>query len=110
MRGNPEAVFEATGFEAVGEDSGRLRGTLTLLGQTRPVELAVTLNKSAVYPFPLGLARYTLGLSASTTLRRSDWGMDYAVANGLVGGVIKVGADGRLDERVTRHRPCPPGR
>jgi len=86
----PEAVFEATGFEAAGEDAGRLRGTLTLLGQTRPVELAVTLNKSAVYPFPPGVARYTLGLSASTTLRRSDWGMDYAVADGLVGDEVHV--------------------
>lgn len=90
VKSHPEAVFEATGFEAVDEDTGRLRGTLTLLGQTRPVELAVTLNKSAVYPFPLGLARYTLGLSASTTLRRSDWGMDYAVANGLVGDEVHM--------------------
>jgi polyisoprenoid-binding protein YceI len=72
----PEAVFVA--------------GGLTLLGQTRPVALAVRLNKAADYPFPLGLARYTLGISASTTLRRSEWGMDYAVANGLVGDEVHM--------------------
>jgi len=60
------------------------------LGQTRPVELAVRLNKSAVYPFPIGLAKYTLGISATATLRRSDWGMDYAVANGLVGDEVHM--------------------
>jgi polyisoprenoid-binding protein YceI len=90
VKSHPEAVFEATGYEASGEGKGRLRGTLTLLGQSRPVELAVTLNKSAVYPFPPGLARHTLGISASTTLRRSDWGMDYAVANGLVGDEVHM--------------------
>lgn len=86
----PEAVFEARDL-ALGEDGkGTLNGTLTLLGQTRPVTLAVSLNKAATYPFPIGLARYTLGISASTTLKRSDWGMDYAVANGLVGDEVHL--------------------
>jgi len=90
VRAHPEAVFEATGYEAAPDGTGRLRGNLTLLGQTRPVELAVRLNKSAVYPFPPGLAKHTLGISATTTLRRSDWGMDYAVANGLVGDEVHM--------------------
>ncbi len=87
---HPEAVFEAIALELGADGKGRLRGTLTLRGQTRPVEFAVSLNKAATYPFPIGLARYTLGISASTTLRRSEWGMDYAVANGLVGDEVRL--------------------
>lgn len=90
VENHPEAIFEATGLELGEDGKGTLRGTLMLLGQTRPVELAVSLNKAATYPFPIGLARYTLGISASTTLRRSEWGMDYAVANGLVGDEVQL--------------------
>ena len=61
-------------------------GNLTLLGQTHRVELAVTLNKRAEYPF--GHGRETLGISARTTLLRSQWGMDYGVADGLVGDEV----------------------
>jgi polyisoprenoid-binding protein YceI len=87
---HPEAVFVAGGLTLDENGTGTLTGNLTLLGKTRPVELAVRLNKAADYPFPLGLARYTLGISASTTLRRSDWGMDYAIANGLVGDEVHM--------------------
>lgn len=86
----PEAVFEAKELTLAEDGKGTLQGSLTLLGQTRPVTLAVSLNKAATYPFPIGLARYTLGISASTTLKRSDWGMDYAVANGLVGDEVHL--------------------
>jgi len=90
VEAHPEAVFEANGLTLDEDGQGTLKGRLTLLGQTRPVELEVRLNKAADYPFPLGLARYTLGISASTTLRRSEWGMDYAVANGLVGDEVHM--------------------
>lgn len=90
VEAHPEAVFEANGLTLDKDGKGTLKGRLTLLGQTRPVELDVRLNKAADYPFPLGLARYTLGISASTTLRRSEWGMEYAVANGLVGDEVHM--------------------
>lgn len=85
VRRNPTIVFEATGFMPNGEnpDTGILRGNLTLLGETHPVELDVTINKHAEYPF--GHGRDTLGISASTTIQRSRWGMDYGVSNALVG-------------------------
>ncbi len=73
----PEITFEVTDFETTGERTGNLTGDLTLLGQTRPVTLDVTLNKAADYP--IGHKEYTLGISASTTIKRSDWGMTYAL-------------------------------
>lgn len=87
---HPEIVFEATGFESVMENGGRLdgrlSGKLTLLGQTHSVTLEVSLNKAATYPF--GHRKHTLGISARTTLQRSQWGMSYGVKNGMVGDEV----------------------
>jgi len=85
-RAHPEIVFEVTSFAPDGPNTGRLTGDLTLLGRTHPVTLEVTINKLAAYPF--GHERETLGLSARTTIRRSRWGMDYAVDNDLVGDEV----------------------
>ncbi|MEC7378382.1 MAG: YceI family protein, partial [Pseudomonadota bacterium] len=59
-----------------------------MLGQTRPVVLDVTLNKAAVYPF--GHEEYTLGISASTTLKRSEWGMTYGIDQAMVGDEVTL--------------------
>ncbi|WP_345792130.1 YceI family protein [Thauera sp. JM12B12] len=84
---HPEIVFEATAFEPGAEEGGRLMGKLsgqlTLLGQTHPVVLEVSLNKAAAYPF--GHRKHTLGISARTTIQRSQWGMNYGIDRGMVG-------------------------
>lgn len=85
---HPAIVFEATGFEPRDGNRGTLTGKLTLLGETRPVTLDVTLNKAAEYPF--GHGKHTLGVSARTTIKRSEWGMTYAVDNGLVGDEVEL--------------------
>ena len=85
---HPEMVFETTAPITVAEDSARIEGQLTLRGQTRPLALEVTLNKSAEYPF--GHKKHTLGISARGTLARSAYGMEYAVANGLVGDEVEL--------------------
>ena len=87
---HPVIVFEATGFEPADQQSmqGTLRGNLTLLGQTHPVALQVTINKRERYPF--AHRREVLGISAHTTILRSQWGMDYGVANALVGDEVSL--------------------
>lgn len=70
----PTATFEATSFETEDGKTGTMTGDLTLKGETHPVTLDVTLNKA-------GESRGTTkaGFSATGTMMRSDWGMDYAV-------------------------------
>jgi polyisoprenoid-binding protein YceI len=87
-RRNPLIVFEATEFVAKGNDAGILSGNLTMIGETHPVELKMSLNKLARYPF--GHRKETLGISASTTINRSQWGMDYGVANDMVGDLVRL--------------------
>ena len=70
------------------EPGGILRGDLTMLGQTHPVELKVRLNKAAQYPF--GHRKHTLGVSVRATIQRSRWGMTYGLANGMVGDEVEL--------------------
>ena len=85
---HPDIVFEATAFEPAENGSGTLSGELTMLGKTHPVELQARINKRASYPF--GHGKETLGISARTTIKRSRWGMDYAVSNNLVGDEVAL--------------------
>lgn len=85
---HPSITFVANGGNASSANAGRVTGELTILGQTRPVTLDVELNKAAAYPF--GHGREVLGLSMSTEIKRSEFGMNYGVANGLVGDVVTI--------------------
>ena len=85
---HPLIRFVATTYRSDGDSLGTLRGDLTMLGQTHPVELKVRLNKAAKYPF--GHRKHTLGVSVSATIQRSRWGMTYGVANGLVGDEVEL--------------------
>jgi len=65
----PEARFVSRAVEQTGPKRGVVHGTLTLLGVSRPLDLAVTFNRAAADPFTL---RYMIGFSATATLRRKD--------------------------------------
>jgi len=84
----PDITFTVTGFETTGESTGLVSGDLNMLGQTNPVELDVVLNKASAYPF--GHEEHTLGISAETTIKRSDWGMTYGLDSQLVGDEVKL--------------------
>ncbi|WP_349360158.1 YceI family protein [Stappia sp.] len=87
---HPEITFVMTGAEEKTERTGTVTGDLTLRGVTRPVTLDVTWNKSGAYPWG---ENYVIGISARTTLTRSDFGMTYAVDNGLVGDEVEIRID-----------------
>lgn len=81
----PELVFVGTRAEQLSENKGRIYGEFTMLGQTHPMELDVTLNK--IGPYPWG-DNYVVGISARGSVQRSEWGMTYGVEDGLVGDQI----------------------
>ena len=84
----PEIRFTGATARRTGERTYEIEGRLELLGETRPVTLAATWNKSAEYPF--GGSGYVMGVSARATLARSDFGMTYGVDNGWVGDEVEV--------------------
>ncbi|WP_299893088.1 YceI family protein [uncultured Ruegeria sp.] len=85
---HPEITFVASGGAPTSDTTGTVTGDLAILGVTQPVTLNVTLNKIADYPF--GHQREVLGLSMTATIQRSDFGMTYAVENGLVGDEVNI--------------------
>ena len=84
----PEMVFESKGTTKLEGRKGALRGYLTLVGITRPLALSVTWNKSATSPLPG--KPYVAGMSARGSFRRSEFGMSYGVADGLVGDDVEL--------------------
>lgn len=88
VNAHPAITFTASGGTAESNTNGTVTGDLTILGQTRPVTLEVILNKNAAYPF--GHEREVLGLSMSTSINRSDFGMNYGVDNGAVGNAVVI--------------------
>ena len=89
---HPTITFNASGGDAASASEGTtITGDLTILGKTQPVTLNVTLNKAAAYPF--GHKREVLGLSMSTSIKRSEFGMTYAVGNGLVGDEVIINVE-----------------
>jgi polyisoprenoid-binding protein YceI len=83
-----EIRFTAQRWVPEGDNRGILHGSLAMLGQSHPVALEVTINRRADYPF--GHEQYTVGMSARTTLKRSQWGMTYALEDGLVGDEVRM--------------------
>lgn len=85
---HPQMVFTMTGAEKTGARTGKVTGNLSLRGQSHPLVLDVVWNDAAAYPF--GDRHYAVGISARGALKRSLWGMNYGVADGLVGDDVEI--------------------
>ncbi|GAB4151027.1 MAG: hypothetical protein Tsb0016_23020 [Sphingomonadales bacterium] len=81
----PTIEFVSTDIEVTGENTALITGNLTLLGQTRPVTLVTELNKHGPHPMT---KRDHFGVSATTMIKRSDYGMTYAVP--MVGDEVEL--------------------
>jgi len=67
-------TFKSTSASLNGGNSGQVTGDLTLLGVTKPVTLDVTYNGTGNAPW-FG-ERDLIGFDATTTIKRSDFGMN----------------------------------
>lgn len=81
----PTMEFRSTSVRLVSETRAEVTGDLTLLGQTHPLVLDVTLNRIADAP---NNQRRTAGFSATGTLSRAAWGS--ATAANLIGDAVSI--------------------
>lgn len=82
----PDITFKSSKVEkAAGADAYNVTGDLTIHGVTKPVVLAATLNKAEIHPMKKVPA---IGFDATTTLKRSDFGIGAYVPN--VSDEVKV--------------------
>lgn len=68
----PTATFTSTGFEPTGDDEGIVTGELSLHGETREIEMPVTLVGEGDDPW----GGYRAGFEGSTTLTLADFNID----------------------------------
>jgi polyisoprenoid-binding protein YceI len=81
----PTMEFRSTQVRLTGERTAQVTGELTLLGQTHPVTLDVTLNNIGVSPTN---QRRMAGFSATGSLTRSTWGS--TLAQGAIGDAVSI--------------------
>ncbi|WP_373181803.1 YceI family protein [Halomonas campaniensis] len=69
---HPTATFVSTGFEPTGDNEGTLTGDFTLKGETREIEMPVSLMGEGEDPW----GGYRAGFEGSTMLTLADYGID----------------------------------
>jgi polyisoprenoid-binding protein YceI len=94
---HPQMLFQSTAVRDRGDGEYELSGDLTINGITRPVNLAVTFNGSETFP---GDGKVHVGFTATTEVRRKDWGVDFNMPIGVdklaLGEKVKVELDLQL--------------
>jgi polyisoprenoid-binding protein YceI len=74
----PTATFVSSKIEVTGQNTGKIYGTLTLHGVSKPVVLDAVMLKQGVSPIT---NKNTIGFSATTKIKRSDFGMNAYLPN-----------------------------
>jgi len=82
---HPRMTFVSTGAEKTGERTWKVEGDLTILGVTRPITADVEWTGTATMR---GAKRS--GFEAIFTIDRSDFGMEYGLANGTLGDSTRI--------------------
>ncbi|MGO1810319.1 MAG: YceI family protein [Canibacter sp.] len=80
----PELSFKSTEVRLSGNEEGEIDGDLTLRGVTKPVTFKLELGGFATDAFDAE----RLGLTATTTIDRTDFGVDWNAPLEKTGGVL----------------------
>jgi len=72
----PTATFVSKKITMTGKNTAKITGDLTLVGITKSIVLDAKLNKIDINPI---VQKRTAGFSATSTIKRSDFGINYAV-------------------------------
>jgi polyisoprenoid-binding protein YceI len=84
--------FRSTSIKMTGEKTAVMEGELSFLGVTKPVTLDVEFNGAMLrQPFS---QKPTMGFSATTNIKRSDWGMTKYVPS--IGDNVEVMIEGEF--------------
>jgi len=92
----PKITFTATAIQKGPGNTGTMTGDLTLRGVTKPVTFNVTFNGAGRSPLPP--FRSIAGFTATTTIKRSDFGSDF-LNNGIVGDDVTITLEAEFDRK-----------
>ena len=74
----PTIDFKSTKIEVTGDKTADIHGDLTILGVTKPVVLKTVMNGAGKHPMS---GKDHAGFTATTTIKRSEFGMNYGLPN-----------------------------
>jgi len=83
-------TFKSTGFKKVADKKYKLSGNLTLHGVTKPVELDVVFNGTAVHPYS---KKTIAGFKVSGLIKRSDFGIGAGTPGGVVSDEVEISSN-----------------
>ena len=92
----PQATFVSNKVDVLSENSAKVQGMLTLRGITKPVTLDVTLNKIGINPIS---NKNSVGFTATTTIKRSDFGMNNLLPALGDEVALQIGAEAYQDKK-----------
>ncbi|HAT6979321.1 TPA: hypothetical protein JAN54_13730 [Legionella pneumophila] len=92
----PTATFVSDKVEVTGKNKAKVYGMLTLHGVTKPIILDVLFNKAGIN---LLNDRETAGFSATTSLKRSDYGIKVLIPEVGDDVEIEIEAEAYLDKK-----------
>jgi polyisoprenoid-binding protein YceI len=93
----PKLAFRSTDIRQEG-DEWKVTGDLTIRGETRPITLDVTYEGAATDPW----GNEHLGFSASTTMRREDWGLTWNAQLEGGGWLVSKDVDIEIEGQLVR--------
>ncbi|ABI76998.1 YceI-like family [Hyphomonas neptunium ATCC 15444] len=99
----PQITFTSTSVTQDTPSTGKVTGDLTFLGVTKPVTLDVTYNGKANFPWAPEADK--IGFSATTTLKRSDFGNATYAPN--IGDEVEVIIETEFQQVVAPAEPAP---
>jgi polyisoprenoid-binding protein YceI len=95
----PTITFKSTGVEPAGQDEWKLKGDLTIKGNTRPVELEV--HRYGEFNDP-GMMGHRVAYRAETKINRRDFGLSFNMlldGRMVVSEEIHINIEGELVEQ-----------
>ena len=84
-RNYPDIRFKSTGIRRTGENTGIITGELTMVGNTRTVEMPATFQGKAKHPFT---GAPVIGITAEAEVDRTKWGL--SAWRPFVGDIITI--------------------
>ena len=90
----PKITFVSTQIQRGAGNAGTMTGDMTFMGVTKPVTFDVTFVGTGHEPLPLPLGRQAAGFSATTRIKRSDFGSTYL--DDYVGDEVAIQVEGEF--------------
>lgn len=94
----PTISFKSTSLTKIAGNKYKMAGNMTIKGVMKPITLDVTMNGPMAHPNPNNKTPQ-LGIKATTTIKRSDFGIGGKLATVMVSDEISIRATGEFQKK-----------